>query len=108
MLAYKDGVLNVNYLSSGQRQLIDSLVVELSAIHGIRAIVLGGSFARGRARVDSDIDLGVLYREEDPFEIEVLRDLAARLNDHPQPVVTDFYEWGRWVNGGAWLTIRDQ
>ena len=32
---------------------MDSLVGELSAIDGIRAIVLGGSFARGYARGDS-------------------------------------------------------
>ena len=87
---------------------MDSLVGEFSAIHGIRAIVLGGSFPRGYARRDSDVDLGVLYDEKAPFKIDTLFDHAARLNDHPKPVVTDFYEWGRWVNGGAWLTIRGQ
>jgi hypothetical protein len=87
---------------------VESLVGELSRIHGIRAVVLGGSFARGRARPDSDIDLGMLYDENAPFNIDALRDLAARVNEHGQPVVTDFYEWGRWVNGGAWLTIQSQ
>jgi predicted nucleotidyltransferase len=100
--------LGMNSLSFTQRRLVDSLVAELSAIDGVRAIVLGGSFARGFARADSDIDLGVLYSEKRPFGIEPLRDVVTRLNDHRQPVVTDFYEWGRWVNGGAWLTMSAQ
>jgi len=37
-----------------------------------------------------------------------MRELAEELNDTPGPVVTGFYEWGKWVNGGAWLTIRQQ
>ena len=98
----------MNSPSPTQRQLIGSLVAELSAIDGVRTIVLAGSFARGRARPDSDIDLGVLYDENEPFKIEALRNLAVRLNDHPKPVVTEFYEWGRWVNGGTWLTVHGQ
>jgi predicted nucleotidyltransferase len=100
--------LGVNSLSATQRQLLDSLVAELSVIDGVRTIVLGGSFARGRALPGSDVDLGVLYDENEPFKIDVLRNLAARLNDRPKPVVTELHEWGRWVNGGAWLTIRGQ
>lgn len=95
-------------LSPAQRALVDSLVAALSMIYGIRAIVLGGSFARDRAREDSDIDLGLLYDEREPFEIQALGDRVAHLNDHPNPVVTDFYEWGRWVNGGAWLVVQGQ
>lgn len=30
------------------------------------------------------------------------------MNDTGNPVVTGFYEWGPWVNGGAWLTIGGQ
>ena len=26
----------------------------------------------------------------------------------PEPVVAGFYQWGPWVNGGAWLTIGGQ
>ena len=70
--------------------------------------MLGGSHARGRARPESDIDLGLLYSEASPFEIERVRELAADVNDTPEPVVTGFYEWGPWVNGGAWLTIGGQ
>src|SRR6516225_2436216 len=77
--AKESHLLGVNSLSLTQRQLVDSLVTELSAIDGVRTIVLGGSFARGCARPDSDVDLGVLYDENGPFKIEALRNLAARL-----------------------------
>jgi hypothetical protein len=87
---------------------VSSLAKQLAAIRGIKAVVLGGSYARGRARPGSDIDLGLLYSEAAPFSIASLRDLAGRANDTPAPVVTDFYGWGPWVNGGAWLTIGGQ
>jgi hypothetical protein len=74
----------------------------------VRAVVLGGSHARGCAQPGSDIDLGVFYSETDPFSIETVRELAEAVNDTAAPVVTGFYEWGPWVNGGAWLTIGGQ
>lgn len=95
-------------LSPEQRQLVTSLSQRLGAIRGIRAVVLGGSYARGRAQPDSDIDLYLFYSEADPFSIQSLRELAEAVNDTPGPVVTDFYGWGRWVNGGAWLTVGGQ
>src|SRR5262245_13982300 len=72
------------------------------------AVVLGGSHARGRSQPGSDIDLGLIYSEAVPFSIESVRELAGAVNDTPGPVVTDFYGWGPWVNGGAWLTIGGQ
>jgi hypothetical protein len=98
----------MDQLSAEQRELIDVLVGELTAVDGIAAVVLGGSFARGRAQPASDIDLGLFYSERTPFAIAAIRALAARAHDAADPVVTDFYEWGPWVNGGAWLTVRGQ
>jgi predicted nucleotidyltransferase len=98
----------MNQLSPQQRELVSSLAKQLDAIPGIRAIVLGGSHARGRARPESDIDLGLLYSESAPFSIQSVRELAEAVNDTPDPVVTNFYGWGPWVNGGAWLTIGGQ
>lgn len=95
-------------LSANQRELVSSLSTRLASISGVAAVVLGGSHARGRAKPDSDIDLGLLYSEADPFAIESVRELAAAVNDVPGPVVTGFYEWGPWVNGGGWLTIGGQ
>src|SRR5947208_14282960 len=95
-------------LSPEQRELVSSLAKRLSSIQGIKAVVLGGSHARGRAQPGSDIDLGLLYSEAAPFSIQSVRELAEDINDAAGPVVTNFYEWGPWVNGGAWLAIGGQ
>ena len=98
----------MSQLSPRQHELVSSLATRLGAIQGVEAVVLGGSHARGRARPESDIDVGLFYSETSPFDVERVRELAASVNDTPEPVVTGFYEWGPWVNGGAWLTIGGQ
>ncbi|HMV48387.1 MAG TPA: nucleotidyltransferase domain-containing protein [Blastocatellia bacterium] len=95
-------------LSPQQHDLVASVVERLGAIPGMKAVVLGGSHARGRAKPESDIDLGLFYSEAAPFLIQHVSELAETVNDAPNPVVTDFYGWGRWVNGGAWLTVGGQ
>lgn len=95
-------------LSPQQGELVSSLAKQLRTIPGVKVIVLGGSHARGRAQPESDIDLYLFYSEADPFSIQSIRELAEVVNDTPGPVVTDFYGWGPWVNGGAWLTIGGQ
>jgi predicted nucleotidyltransferase len=102
------GGLQVKQLSPQQRELVSSLARRLEAITGIKAVVLGGSHARGRAQPGSDIDLYLLYSEAAPFSTLSIRELAEAVNDTHGPVVTDFYGWGPWVNGGAWLTIGGQ
>jgi predicted nucleotidyltransferase len=98
----------VKQLSLAQRELVSSLTKRLAAIPGMTAVGLAGSHARGRAQPESDIDLGLFYSEAAPFLIESIRELAAEINDTAAPVVTKFYEWGPFVNGGAWLTIGGQ
>lgn len=95
-------------LTQEQYELVSLLTKRLGAISGVSAVVLGGSHARERARPASDIDLGLLYSEAAPFSTRSVRELAEAVNDTAGPVVTDFYEWGPWVNGGAWLTIGGQ
>lgn len=95
-------------LSDAQRALVDSLARRLGEIPGVAAVVLGGSFARGAAGPGSDVDLGLLYSEAAPFAIDRIRALAREVDDGGDPVVTGFYAWGPWVNGGAWLTVRGQ
>jgi predicted nucleotidyltransferase len=78
----------------------------LGQIDGVVAVVLGGSWARGTARSDSDIDLGIYYRPAHRPSIDPLRQLAQEIDDrHLSGLVTDFGEWGPWINGGAWLQI---
>jgi predicted nucleotidyltransferase len=98
----------VRQLSPKQSELVSSLAERLGSIRGVGAVVLGGSYARGRAQPGSDIDLGLLYSEAAPFSTQSVRELAEAVNDTLGPVVTDFYEWGPWVNGGAWLTVCGQ
>lgn len=88
--------------------LVRDLVARLSAVPGIAAVALGGSYARGTAHPDSDVDLGLYYREAAPFSVDAVREVANAVNDSPDPVVTDFGGWGEWVNGGVWLTVRGQ
>jgi len=76
--------------SATQRELVSSLTARLASIPGVAAVVLGGSHARGRAKSDSDIDLGVLYSETDPFAVHDVRELAVAVNDTPDLVVTGF------------------
>lgn len=87
---------------------IRQLVAELSAVGGMAAVVLGGSWAAGRARPDSDVDLGLYYRAAHLLDVEAVREIANALNDAPDPIVTPVGRWGRWVNGGSWLTIGGQ
>jgi hypothetical protein len=49
------------------------------------------------------MDLGVYYFEAAPFSIEDIRRVARECSNGTPPVVTGFYEWGPWVNGGAWI-----
>ena len=75
-------------------------------IDGVVAVALGGSRARGTARPDSDIDLGIYYRPERRPSIGALRQLAQEIDGRHLPeLVTDFGEWGPWINGGAWLQV---
>ncbi|MFN8376169.1 MAG: nucleotidyltransferase domain-containing protein [Anaerolineae bacterium] len=53
----------------------------LSQIDGVLAVVLGGSYARGDAHANSDIDLGIYYDQQQRPSLEALRTLAAELDD---------------------------
>ncbi len=89
-------------------RLLQHLVDVLKPVHGLRAIVLGGSYASNAQRPDSDIDVGLYYYEHQLLDVAQIRTIASQLNDTPDPVVTDLGGWGTWVNGGAWLTIQGQ
>ena len=91
-----------------QLELIESVVDILKDVQSIKAIVLGGSWASGTQRPDSDIDLGLYYQQAVPLDIGHIHKIASKLNDFPDPIVTDLGAWGKWVNGGAWLTIEGQ
>ena len=86
-----------------KQRFLERLVNDLSQIPGLIAIVLGGSYASGTYHATSDLDVGLYYREKEPFPIAEIKRVAASISIQEVPVVTDFYEWGPWVNGGAWI-----
>jgi predicted nucleotidyltransferase len=89
--------------------LSERVAERLGEIEGVEAVVLGGSSARGEARPDSDLDIGIYYRPERRPSVAALRQLAAELDDRRLPdLVTDFGEWGPCIDGGGWLRIEDQ
>jgi hypothetical protein len=76
---------------------VEQLAAQLAAIPGVVAITLGGSRATNTAVEGSDWDFGLYYQNGlDPADIVAL--------GWPGRVFAPG-EWGRIVNGGAWLTI---
>src|SRR5258705_5783725 len=93
-------------LSSVQVDLLNAIAFELSKIPGVIAVVLGGSYARRTARPDSDLDVGLYYSKNSPPDIEAIRRFAETISvPNSPPTVVDYYKWGPWINGGAWIQI---
>lgn len=90
-------------IPNDKQKLLDNITEELKLIDGVKAIVLGGSYAIGLATENSDLDIGIYYSEQNPFDIKKIQNVAKKFADNDQPTVTGFYEWGPWVNGGAWI-----
>jgi predicted nucleotidyltransferase len=89
--------------------LLYEIAAEVADTPGVEAVVLGGSRARGHARPDSDIDLGIYYASAERLDVTALACVAERLDDRHEPgLVTPVGGWGPWINGGGWLDIRDQ
>lgn len=93
----------MNSIPPDKEALLAKITARLSAVEGVQAVVLGGSYARGTARPESDLDVAMYYHPDAPFRIEDIRQAAAEISAQGVPDVTDFYGWGAWVNGGAWI-----
>jgi predicted nucleotidyltransferase len=88
-------------------QFIHRIVDRLQSIGGIAAIALGGSRARGNHTLNSDVDLGIYYKLENPLDLIALNHLASELDDnHRVNLITPIGEWGKWINGGGWLQVE--
>jgi hypothetical protein len=85
--------------------LIGRLARAFGGVPGIRAIVLGGSRARGEASAQSDYDIGLYYEPAEPIDVGRLAKAAMLLPGAASSSVTAVGEWGPWINGGAWLTV---
>ncbi|MFE7576887.1 nucleotidyltransferase domain-containing protein [Streptomyces sp. NPDC057521] len=87
---------------SGMTARVAEMAARLTQVPGIRAVLLGGSRARGTHRPDSDWDLGVYYRGTP--DTAALSALAAAFQGSPAEV-TGPGGWGPWVNAGGWLRV---
>lgn len=99
----QNNVMVLSHLPEPKRALLQQLVAELSSVSGIAAIVLGGSYASGAQHAASDLDVGLYYFADKPFAIPAIKQIAERVAVAGGATVTGFYEWGAWVNGGAWI-----
>lgn len=89
------------------KSLISEIAQHLQTIDGVEAVALGGSRARGTHRPDSDIDIGIYYRNEQPLNLVALERLASEIDDQRRTgLVTEIGGWGSWINGGGWLTVK--
>jgi len=84
-------------------RLLADIAAALARVPNVQAVALGGSHARGTHGPASDLDVGIYYRKAEPFRIDHIRQIAQAFSASGTPTVTDFYEWGPFVNGGAWI-----
>ena len=89
-------------------ELIQTLATRLAQVPGVEGVTLGGSRARGQAQPNSDIDLGMYYRAETPFDLAALSALCRELDDSGNAEPTPTGGWGLWVDGGINLTTQGQ
>jgi Nucleotidyltransferase domain len=76
---------------------VRAIAARLAQIPGVVAVTLGGSRATGTETADSDWDFGLYYRGVlNPADVE---ELGLRGQ------VFAPGDWGRLVNGGAWLEV---
>lgn len=90
-------------LPPDKQKTLDKILIDLKEIENIQAIVLGGSYATGRVSSNSDLDIGLYYHENNPFSIAEIQKIAEKHAINQSPSVTEFYQLGPWVNGGAWI-----
>ena len=95
-------------LPESLRPRLAPMFERLAGLPGIVALAIGGSRARGTARPDSDVDCSLYYRAASAPEHGALLEIAREFHDEADPQVTDYYGWGPWVNGGAWLNVQGQ
>ena len=93
----------IDHLPADKANMLRDLTAQLAQVDGIVAIVLGGSYASGDHHAGSDLDVGLYYAEARPFAVDAVRAIADGVSVAGSATVTDFYEWGAWVNGGAWI-----
>jgi predicted nucleotidyltransferase len=76
-------------------------------VPGVQAVVLGGSYCTGTATELSDLDIGVYYG--DGLDVQRMGEVITSLDDaRREGLLNKPGEWGKWINGGAWLTVESR
>ncbi|MEN3148881.1 nucleotidyltransferase domain-containing protein [Neorhizobium sp. IRAMC:178] len=89
--------------------LTKEMAASLAAVPAVEAVVLGGSRARGDAGPGSDYDLGLYFQSCSPFTIQDLQRAVLPFVDAGSgSSLTRVGEWGPWIVGGGWLTVKGQ
>lgn len=70
-------------------------------IRGVEAVLLFGSHALGRAQVDSDWDIAILYRNREPDDIPMGSDLMSHPVDIPLVPLQEYVEQAHMVGSLA-------
>lgn len=60
-------------------ETLNAITDALQKVSNVVAVVLGGSYARDFARPDSDIDIGIYYREASPLSVDRVRSVAEMI-----------------------------
>jgi predicted nucleotidyltransferase len=89
-------------LSLEKQHMLTEIIRSLEQVNGVAGIALGGSYALGAQRVGSDLDIAIYYHESHPFAIANIQRVVDQICVQPAQA-TQFYGWGHWVNGGAWI-----
>jgi hypothetical protein len=86
-------------------EILDLLAPKLWEVNGVRGVALLANQTNGISRSDADIELAILYSDDDPFDLSDMRLKMEEVNDHLEPVVTEIGGLGPWMNGSVQLMI---
>ena len=88
-------------------EIAASIASRLGEIEGVTAVALGGTWAQSSSQLEADIDLSIYYHDENRPSVKEMRSLAMELNSFlSADTVTDFWQQGPLLNGGAWLWVE--
>ena len=73
-------------LPNAKQKALQNIVNDLKAIDNVSAIVLGGSYATGNATATSDVDIGIYYFTDKPFDIGKIKSVAKNTQSMSLPL----------------------
>lgn len=89
------------------QEIAASIASHLGEIDGVTSVALAGTWAQSSTQLEADIDLSIYYHDEHRPNIHAMRALALELNSFlSAETVTDFWQQGPLLNGGAWLWVE--